>query len=86
MVEATYWKSSPKSQPLFGVVLQLKMLEMKYELVLHVIHIGGKKMKRQGTDSLSSDSIFRGVLSGKPMTFFVPLDSSFCLHEPNLET
>eukprot|EP00978_Attheya_sp_CCMP212_P002155 scaffold4461_cov48-Attheya_sp.AAC.1 len=51
--EAAYWKGTSKSRKLFELVLMLKKLEVKYDIILHVIHVSGKRMMAQGTDGLS---------------------------------
>jgi hypothetical protein len=77
--EAAYWKGHSKSRKLFEIVLRLKKLEMEYDLLLHVIHVSGKRMIHQGTDGLSRADKTAGVMTGRRMQEFVPL------HESSLE-
>jgi hypothetical protein len=77
--EAAYWKGHSKSRKLFEIVLRLKKLEMEYDLLLHVIHVSGKRMIHQGTDGLSRADKTAGVMMGRRMQEFVPL------HESSLE-
>jgi hypothetical protein len=51
--KAAFWKGTSKSRLLFDLVLQLKELELDYDLCLHIIHVSGEKMIAVGTDSLS---------------------------------
>ncbi len=51
--EAAYWKGTSKSRKLFDLVLRLKKLEVEHDIILHVIHVSGKRMIAQGTDGLS---------------------------------
>eukprot|EP00978_Attheya_sp_CCMP212_P013320 scaffold33445_cov54-Attheya_sp.AAC.2 len=71
--EAAYWKGTSKSRKLFELVLRLKKLEVKYDIILHVIHVSGKRMIAQGTDGLSRGDHSQGVMQGLPMTAFIPL-------------
>jgi hypothetical protein len=56
--------------------LRLKKLEMDYDLLLHVIHVSGKRMIHQGTDGLSRADKTAGVMTGRRMEEFVPLHQS----------
>jgi hypothetical protein len=71
--EAAYWKGTSKSRKLFELVLRLKKLEAKHDIILHVIHVSGKRMIAQGTDGLSRGDHSQGVMQGKPMIAYVPL-------------
>ena len=51
--EAAFWKGTSESRELDELVLWLKRLELEEDLLLHVIHISGKRMIWQGTDGLS---------------------------------
>jgi hypothetical protein len=45
--EAAFWKGtsvSPQLFELFELVLRLKRLELEHDIILHVIHISGKRM------------------------------------------
>jgi hypothetical protein len=48
--EAAHWKGSSKSETLFDLALKLRLLEMNSDLIIHVIHVAGTRMKAQGTD------------------------------------
>jgi hypothetical protein len=39
-----------QSRTLFNWVLRLKRLEMEYDIILHVIHVSGRRMILGGTD------------------------------------
>jgi hypothetical protein len=49
-----------------------------------VLHVLGKRMQAQGTDSLSCGCLDAGVLAGSPMLTFVPLHQSAVDREPSL--
>jgi hypothetical protein len=61
---AAFWKGKPVSSRLFELVLQLKRLELDCDVILHVIHISGKRMIAQGTDGLSQADHLQGVTQG----------------------
>jgi hypothetical protein len=74
--EAAFWKGTSASSRLFELVLQLKRLELECDIILHVVHISGKRMIAQGTDGLSRADHSQGVMQGKPIQDFVPLHLS----------
>ena len=71
--EAAYWKGTSKSRRLFDLVLQLKKLELEQDIILHVIHISGKRMIAEGADGILRGDHSEGVMAGTPITNFVPL-------------
>jgi hypothetical protein len=82
--EAAYWKGSTKSKTLFEWVLRLKTLEMQYDLILHVIHVSGTRMILQGTDGISRGDHSEGVMVGRTMLGFVPLNLGALERSPSL--
>ena len=74
--EAAFWKGSSKSRKLFELVLELKELEFRNDFILHVVLVSGKWMIEQGTDGLSRGDHSQGVMVGKPMIEFFPLNLS----------
>jgi hypothetical protein len=60
--KAAFWKGTSVSPQLFELVLQLKQLELCHDIILHVIHISGKRMKAQGTEGLSRADHSQGVM------------------------
>jgi hypothetical protein len=74
--EAAFWKGSSKSQKLFDLVLRLKALEIEADLIIHVVHVAGKRMIAQGTDGLSRGDKSTGVMQRVSMEKFVPLHLS----------
>jgi hypothetical protein len=82
--EAAYWKGTSHSQKLFDLVLRLKKLEAKHDMILHVIHVSGKRMIAQGTDGISRGDHSAGVMRGIPMTAYVPLHIDAFTREPKL--
>lgn len=82
--KAAFWKGTSTSLPLFKLVLELKQLEMESDIILHVIHVSGKRMIAQGTDGLSRADHSEGVMQGKPIANFVPLHLDALEREPGL--
>ena len=72
-VEEALYKGSSKSKELLAMVQEFHMLEMKYGFQALVCHCAGTRMIEQGTDGLSRGGLGEGVMSGKPMTSFLPL-------------
>jgi hypothetical protein len=83
--EAAYWKGTTKSRPLFDLVLELKRLELDEDLILHVVHVSGKRMIAQGTDGLSRADHTEGVMQGLPIGQFVPLHLDPFVRVPELK-
>jgi hypothetical protein len=73
MAEAAFWKGTAKSKKLFPLILELKMIEMDFDLILHVVHVSGKRMIRQGSDGLSRADHSQGIMTGASMELFIPL-------------
>jgi hypothetical protein len=51
--ENAFWKGTSTSRRLYELVLELQCLEHKHGLLLHVIHVSGRRMIAQGRDGLS---------------------------------
>jgi hypothetical protein len=83
--EAAFWKGSSKSRKLFDLVLRLRKLEMEHDMIIHVVHVSGKRMIAQGTDGLSRADHSEGVMQGKPMVEFIPLHRDPLEREPKLK-
>ena len=48
---------------------------MKGDLILHVIHISGKRMIEFGVNGLSRGDTLEGITNGTPLIYFIPI---FC--------
>jgi hypothetical protein len=80
--EAAFWKGTSSSEPLFELVLRLKISKMEQGFILHVVHVSGRRMIAQGTDGLLRADHSEGVMQGKPMEDFIPLHLSPTQREP----
>jgi hypothetical protein len=76
--EAAYFHGSSKSRQLpHGLVLRLRLLEMRLGIILiRVIHVSGKRMITVGVDGVSRGDLNAGVMAGANMLLIVPLDLS----------
>jgi len=82
--EGCFYRGSSKSKRLHELILRLKLLEMSYNLLIHVIHVSGKRMISQGTDGCSRGSLMEGVMAGHDMLSYVDLDKSAIERSPTL--
>jgi hypothetical protein len=85
VAESAYWKGNSASRKLFELILELKELERDRGLLLHVIHVSGKRMIAQGTDGLSRADFSEGIMAGKKMTNFCPLHLSCEARAPGIK-
>jgi len=51
--KAAFFNGLSKSKNLFDLVLQLRKLVMDHGVLVHLCHVGGGRMKAQGSDGLS---------------------------------
>jgi hypothetical protein len=51
--EAAFFKGTSKSEKLFDLELRLHKIHMHGEIVLHLVHVAGRRIISQGTDGLS---------------------------------
>ena len=85
VAEACYHKGMSSSEALYTLILELQLLEMKYNLYISLIHVAGKRMIAQGTDGLSRGDLDAGVLIGDRMLNHIPLNFSAIERSTNLE-
>jgi hypothetical protein len=84
--EAVYWKGTSKSEWIFLLVLRLRLLEVHNDLIIHVIHVAGTRMKAQGTDGISRGDKSMGVMRGIPVEQFYPLHETALERSPLLKS
>ena len=60
VAECDYFKGSSTSVKLFELVLEFKMMELEYGMIIHFIHVAGTCMISQNTDGLSRGTCWRG--------------------------
>jgi hypothetical protein len=71
------WNSLP-------TLLKLKMIEMEYDLILHIVHVSGRRMIQQGSGGLSRAEHSQGVMTGASMESFIPLHKTAIEREERL--
>lgn len=84
VTERAYFKGTSKNKDLFELVLRLRKLEMKGELFIHLIWVAGTRMIEQGTDGVSRGDLASGVMSGRSMLQYVPLNLGVDARSPAL--
>jgi hypothetical protein len=71
--ESAFYKGSSSSRKLHALVLRLHKLSINYQIIIHLIHVSGKRMIAQGTDGCSRGVLMEGVMAGLDMLSFVDL-------------
>ena len=61
---------------LFELVVRLYLLELKYQCSVRCTHVAGTRMIEQGTDGLSRGDLREGVMQGRSMLDYIPLNDS----------
>jgi hypothetical protein len=72
--EGCFGKGHSTAEKLTDIILRLRVLERDHSLVLHVIHISGKRMKSSGVDGLSRGDNSEGIMAGENPLKFIPLN------------
>lgn len=80
--EAAYFKGTSSSRLLFELVLRLHKIQMHNELLIHFVHVAGKRMIAQGTDGLSRGITCHGALQDGNLMQFIPLHLSVLDRQP----
>ena len=83
--EAAFWKGTSHSKKLCQLVLRLRELKIAHGMILHVIHVSGKRMIKSGIDGLSRSDHSTGVMAGEDVLDFVPLHQSALERSPALK-
>ena len=82
--ESVFWKGHSPSRKLNDLALRLRLLEMRGDIRIHMIHVPGSRMIAQGTDGLSRGDLTEGVMAGDSMLSHVPLRFSALDRQPQL--
>ena len=85
VAERTYFRGSSHSSDLHQMILELRKMEMRGELVVHFIWISGRRMINQGTDGLSRADVSSGVMGGANFLDYLPLDKTAFERQNELE-
>ena len=76
VADCAYYKGSSSSRALFLLVLRLRKIQMTGDMIIHLIHISGKRMIASNIDGLSIGVYNEGVMRGIPMLKFLLLHLS----------
>jgi hypothetical protein len=60
-------------------------MDLTYDLILHVVHVAGKRMIDQGADALSRADYNVGVMRGIDIRRFVPLHLDALARRPEIK-
>lgn len=71
--EGCFYKGNSPSRTLCSLILHLRVLEMLGQVRLHMTHVSGTRMIRQGTDGLSRGNYSSGFMAGESTLSFIPL-------------
>lgn len=72
--ERCYYNGTSSSPQLFETTLRLHEVEIAGNLIVHVVHVAGTRMKAAGIDGLSRGDMLEGMLLGRDPLQYVPLD------------
>ena len=84
MDEGLVYKGSSTSKKLFDLVLRIKLMEIRYGMNIHGIHVAGTRMIEQRVDSLLISNMLEGVMLHKNMLSFIPLNLPATTSQLNL--
>jgi hypothetical protein len=82
--EGAYYPGTSPRRVLFELVVNLYKLQMKYDLVLHVICIAGNCMNQQGTYGVSRGEEMGSATQGLSLVGVVPLHSGVLEQSPQV--
>ena len=74
VLESVLYKGNSNIPLLFEILLYLHQVQMKGELILHVVHIVGTRMIDPGIDGLSRGNNLGGIMRGLEPLKFLPLN------------
>jgi hypothetical protein len=72
-VESAFYNGTSSSPKLLELILRLQRIHMHGRIVLHFVHVAGKRMMTQGTDGLSRGTMGEGALGGQDFLSYAPL-------------
>lgn len=69
--ESCFYKGYSDSPKLTDIIFDLRKAQRDGGVIVHVIHVAGKRMKEMGIDDLSRGHLMDGIIAGKhPLSFF----------------
>ena len=85
MFDSVFYKAASKIPFVFKLVLRLHKVQIRGELILHVIHIAGTRIIEAGIYSISSGNNLGGMMRGLNLSQFFPLDQGAVVRLAKLE-
>ncbi|CAJ1960068.1 unnamed protein product [Cylindrotheca closterium] len=82
--ESVFYNGNSSSKRLFHLILRLRRVQQEADLILHLLHVSGKRMIAQGTDGGSRGDLNQGVMTGENMLSYVPLHLSAVDRSPSV--
>ena len=67
-----FYKDISSSETLFKLILRLRNSELESDIILHMIHVSGKRMIASGVDTLSREDTTMGIIRGNSLLFYFP--------------
>ena len=83
-VEAAFANGSSRNPEIHGYIIRIKMLEIKFGVIMFVSHVSGTRMIDQGTDAVSRGIRDEGVLGGAHMLYYFPFHLSALERSPEV--
>ena len=74
VLESVFYKGSFKFTLLLEIVLRFHQVQMRWELILHVVHIAGTRLTEAGTDVLLRVNNIRWIMRFINRLRFFPFD------------
>ena len=74
MFEGCFYKANSDSTELHFVNLRLNEAEIKGDIIVHMIHVTGTRMKELRIDDFSRGEFLEGVMAGKDHLEMLTLD------------
>lgn len=71
--ESCVYRGSFSSPLLHNLILRMRIMELKFNLIIHIVHVSRKRMIAQETDGCSQGFLLEGMMSRRNMLSFVDL-------------
>ena len=72
VAETAFYKGSSSNETLFNLVFRLRKVELEGGIILHIIHVSGKRMIASGVDALSKGDTTKGIMKGNSILTYFP--------------
>jgi hypothetical protein len=85
-VEFALYKGTSSSRKLWELVIRLYALQTKFSISIQVCHCSGLRMISSGGVGISRGQVNEGIMTGMPMTAYLPLQLSPLERSPDLRS